>query len=194
MQGENLMTLKKFSNKTLILTVGIPASGKDTYIVKNNYTNIPVVSRDVIRFQMLASNKGDYFSKEKEVWKEYVYQIQCYLNNNSSVIADATHINEASRNKLLNALNLDGTDINIIYFDVPMATCLERNVKRTGLARVPDEAIQRMAHQLTKPTFNEKYCYTWIHTINENGEVIKGERCHLLGKNKVIDTINFDKE
>lgn len=188
------MTLKKFSNKTLILTVGIPASGKDTYIEKNNYTNIPVVSRDVIRFQMLASNKGDYFSKEKEVWKEYVYQIQCYLNNNSSVIADATHINEASRNKLLNALNLDGTDINIIYFDVPMATCLERNVKRTGLARVPDEAIQQMAHQLTKPTFNEKYCYTWIYTIDKNGEVIKGERCHLFDKNKVIDTINFDKE
>lgn len=188
------MTLKKFSNKTLILTVGIPASGKDTYIEKNNYTNIPVVSRDVIRFQMLGNSKDDYFSHEKEVWKEYVHQIQSHLDKGESVIADATHINEASRNKLLNALNLEGIDIDIIYFDVPMATCLERNTKRTGLARVPDEAIQRMAHQLTEPTFNEKYLYTWIYTVDENGDVIKNEHCYFLGKNKIINTITFNNK
>lgn len=188
------MTLKKSSNKTLFLTVGIPASGKDTYIEKNNYTNIPVVSRDVIRFQMLGGSKGDYFSKEKEVWKEYVHQIQSHLDKGKSVIADATHINEASRNKLLNALNLNGTDINIIYFDVPMVICLERNAKRTGLARVPDEAIQRMAYHLTAPTHKEKYCYTCIYTINENGETVKAEYCRFLGKQKIIDTITFKEE
>lgn len=193
---ENFMISKKFfPNKTLILTVGIPGSGKSSWIEKNNYTNIPVVSRDVIRFQMLGNSKDDYFSKEDAVWKEYVHQIQCYLNNNSSVIADATHITKASRKKILDALNLDDkTDINIIYFDVPLDVCLERNAKRTGLARVPDEAIKGMYNKLTAPSFNEKYLYNWIHTINENGDVIKAEHYRFLGKNKVIDTITFNKE
>ena len=96
-----------------------------------------------------------------------------------NIYLDATHINEASRNKILNLLvlpNLPYFEIKVIYFDVCFAVCCERNAQRTGLANVPIKAIRRMFNNFVIPTFNEKHLYTEIWRIDAHGNIEKEKR------------------
>ena len=72
----------------LFIACGIPGAGKTTFLknaVKNlkERTNFSVeyVSRDEVRFSMLEES-DDYFSKEKEVYKEFCNRIQKAIDNN----------------------------------------------------------------------------------------------------------------
>lgn len=165
---------------TLYVVCGIPGSGKSTTfrsikeivdgIGKNTFE---IVSRDAIRFAKLRENKNiQYFDKEKEVWKEYIDTIQKYLDEKIDfVIADATQLNQKSRNKLLDSLNLKDVKIIPFSFELPLETCLSRNELRKNdeLAYVPRGVIRRMNEQFEKPTFSEKYTYSAIAKVNEGG-------------------------
>ena len=165
---------------TLYVGCGIPGSGKSTTFrsIKEIIDNVgkntfKIVSRDAIRFAKLRENKNiQYFDKEKEVWKEYVDTIQKYLDEKIDfVVADATQLNQKSRNKLLDSLNLEGIKIIPFSFEFPLETCLDRNELRKNdeLAYVPIEVIRRMNEQFEKPTFSEKYTYSAIARVNEGG-------------------------
>ena len=156
--------------KKLYLTVGVPGSGKSTYI--QNLTNSVGrvrVSRDLIRFALVNENE-DYFSKEPEVFNKFIAAIQFCLDAPiyEAIYVDATHISEKARNKVLDRLNLKNIEIHILYFDTELDKCLERNDKRSGRECVPKSAIYNMHKSLTKPTFNEKYKYRSITTVYEN--------------------------
>ena len=163
---------------TLYIACGIPGSGKSTTFrsIKEIVDNVgkntfKIVSRDAIRFTKLRENKNiQYFDKEKEVWKEYVDTIQKYLDEKIDfVVADATQLNQKSRNKLLDSLNLEGIKIIPFSFEFPCEICLNRNELRKNdeLAYVPREVIRRMNEQFEKPTFSEKYTYSAIDRVNE---------------------------
>ena len=165
---------------TLYVACGIPGSGKSTTfrsikeIVDGTGKNtFEIVSRDVIRFAKLRESQNiQYFDKEKEVWKEYIDTIQKYLDEKIDfVIADATQLNQKSRNKLLDSLNLKGIKIIPFSFELPLETCLSRNELRKNdeLAYVPRGVIRRMNEQFEKPTFSEKYTYSAIIKVNEGG-------------------------
>lgn len=152
-------------NKVLFLMVGIQGSGKSTIAttIANMLGNSIYVSRDRIRFSLL-DNTQNYFDNEKQVFDEYVHWINTAIENDEIkyVFADATHINQKSRNKILNKLNLSDVDIIPIFVNTPIETCLERNKLREGLSRVPDSAIKDMNSRLEPPTYNEKYKYKYI--------------------------------
>ena len=146
--------------------VGIPASGKSTYLDKYRDKNI-VISRDKIRLSLLKEG-DDYFSNEKEVFNEFVKQIQEALDTvpqGIDVYADATHINYLSRRKLLSRLRLKNVDVKCIYIKTPIEVALERNKKREGLERTPDNVILNFGLLLEPPTL-EEYNYKLIITIN----------------------------
>lgn len=160
----------------LYIMVGIPGSGK-SYIAQQIAKNIrcAVVSRDTIRFAFL--NKEDkYFAKEKEVFKEYTNEIQHYLDNGRTVIADATHLNQQSRYKLLNNLTLKNDDYVIpLVINTSLETCLKRNAQRTGRSRVPQSIIKSMFNTLTDPvndwdTLKEKY-HDILYINNEEDDL-----------------------
>ena len=134
----------------LFIMCGAPGSGK-SYLVEDNLTlDRIVVSRDKVRFSMI-SDEDEYFSKEKAVFKEFVRQIQEGLDNGKVVYADATHLNGVSRLKLLNNLNLENTEVIPIFFKVSLETCLARNAKREGRAKVPESALINMYYSMTDP-------------------------------------------
>ena len=109
----------------------------------------------------MIKEEDDYFSKEKQVFEEFVNRICGGLNDTwvQNVIADATHLNEISRNKLINAIcrkrpNLP-LHITMVYFDVPLEVCKFRNAKREGRARVPNDVMDKMYSSLQFPRLRE---------------------------------------
>lgn len=136
----------------LFIMVGCPGSGKSYFLnqKENLLNNSVVVSRDKVRFSIIHENDA-YFSKETNVFNEFIKQIQNNLDKGKSVYADATHINGISRLKLMDALNLENIGIIPIVFNTPLNVCLERNNKRSGRARVPKEIIERMYNNWVDP-------------------------------------------
>lgn len=152
------------SKAKLYLMMGIPGSGKSTYL-KTRFTNIPcVISRDEIRFSLVREDE-EYFSHENEVYREFIGQIRDALRFETEVFVDATHLNESSRAKVLRSLgeNLKNVEVNVIWVRVPLETALAQNENRQGTrAYVPKSVIRRMHSQTTAPSKEEGFKHIYV--------------------------------
>lgn len=151
-------------NKRLLMLCGTPGSGKSTWAREyakdqaRQRRHVVIVSRDAIRFALVDEGEG-YFSKEADVFRNYISNIQNYLNDDDvdTVIADATHINEKSRAKVLKKLNLRDVLVEAVVFRTPVTRCIQQNKTRIGRERVPDVAIYNMQKNFTIPTNEEGF-------------------------------------
>lgn len=157
-------------NKKLFLLCGPAGSGKTTWIKKQiEMVNYPClhISRDAIRFSLLSDGE-DYFAHEDEVFKIFINKINDAISlKYENIYVDATHLNEKSRNKVLDLLNLDNVNIICVNFNISLKTCLERNAMREGRALVPDSAIRRMYYSFSPACYQEKHRYFNIINIEE---------------------------
>ena len=161
--------------KTLWLMCGAPGSGKSWFaknILKTDDT-WQYISRDEIRFSLIKEGE-DYFGKEKQVFKEFCNQIiyACGCDEYHNIIVDATHLNWASRRKLLGAIEVDAYNIKVIPVVVTasLKTILARNQLRNGRERVPEDVIRRMLGRMNDPK-NDPYKYTAIMRVTNEQEI-----------------------
>ena len=152
----------------LYMMMGAPGSGKSTWCKANLPKDAVYISRDEIRFAMLKNNE-DYFSKENQVYAEFVKQINEALKQEKDVYADQTSLNRGARAKLINALDIRPDEVNVIYIKRPLEQILEFNAKRTGRALVPEKAVINMYNSIQLPTWHERIKF--LITI-ENGKTI----------------------
>lgn len=157
----------------LYVMCGCPGSGKTT-CAADLLRKIPhtvYVSRDAWRI-LLLQGKEDYFSREKEVFASFLAQICDNLQAGFNVIADATHLNVKSRNKLISGIAQKVKDFEVTYIclETPLATCLKRNGKRSGAARVPEEVLKDMYNRYHRPTLEEHKQIKQIVVIKEENQ------------------------
>ena len=153
--------------KNLWVLCGIPGSGKSTWCEKAIKKPGAVrVSRDVIRFAMLEDNE-DYFTHEYDVFKEFIRLINESLWDDevTDVFVDATHLNEKSRNKLLQYIDLKNISLNAVNFIVDLDLAWERNKLREGRSVVPYTAIRNMFNSYRPARKGEKYDYDKVIDI-----------------------------
>lgn len=157
-------TLDIDNKKILYVLSGVPASGKSTWakLKTEMEPNVVWVSRDKIRFDIMDSYEGvecKYFTHEREVFDQYTETIQLYIDSDyPQIIADATQINERSRKKLLSHLDLKDYEVRIILFLTDINICHNRNERRTGRERVPEQVIDNMYDSLMQSnTYEEAY-------------------------------------
>ncbi len=68
---------------------------------------------------------------------------------------DATNLSAHERKQWIKMAMSFGYEVQAVFFDVPLAVCLERNAKRDR--QVSDEVMHKMAERLKPPTFKEGF-------------------------------------
>lgn len=153
--------------KEVKIMVGIPGSGKSTFAKQEaqffemDGFHVAIISRDEVRKSFVGD--GEYFSRENEVFEEFIRQInECLELGIDYVFVDATHISQQSRAKLLGRLRPDeSTRLTFEVCDCGIDTCITRNALRTGFAKVPESAIRKMARGYRPPTPAEFELYKY---------------------------------
>lgn len=153
----------------LYLMVGIPGSGKSTFINRILDPEEDVhISRDDVRFSIIH-DKDQYFSREGEVFREFIKRIKKAEAEGKNVYIDATHISRGSRYKLLSALNKRPEDFVVMMMTTPFDVCMERNAARSGKKRVPDNSMHSMKNNYQAPALREGW--KRIIAIDKDGKM-----------------------
>lgn len=151
---------------TCYIMSGVPGCGKSTWARKfiAEHDNVVNVSRDEIRFSLLADN-DDYFACEDETVAIFYSEINEALAAGHDVIADATHISERALRETMRRIDID-CDKVLVSFDTPLDTCIARNAHRDGRARVPERVIRNMwlsKNRLGRAIRNNKISIRVLH-------------------------------
>ncbi len=138
----------------IIISVGLPASGKSTYFKKKEFNDYYYVSSDEIR-EKVFNNVNDQ-THNGEVFDIMFKESISALRNKSNVIYDATNVNRKRRISLIKRLrqNIDCI-IECVLFVTPYSICLERNNNRERT--IPEYVINRMYRSFQIPSIDEGF-------------------------------------
>jgi predicted kinase len=135
----------------VVLSIGLPGSGKSSWFRRHNI--IPL-SSDLIR--------GLLFDDPTEQrYQDLVFSSLRSLLRSRLIAGrpmnyiDATNLSPRERHSWIKMAREYGYEAHAVFFDVPADVCIERNRKRSR--NVPDDVMQRMAHKLRPPKFEEGF-------------------------------------
>jgi len=132
-------------SNTLILTIGLPLSGKSTWATKQGH---PVVNPDSIRLAI----HGQPFIPQAEglVWSIAKIMVRAlFFCGHDTVILDATNLTEERRSEWRSSK----WDLSYEIFHADEETCLARATLQNRMDMVP--VIKRMAAQMEPLTEGE---------------------------------------
>jgi predicted kinase len=125
----------------VILLSGLPAAGKDTWIVENA-SGLPVISLDALRQELgIAPEKdqGIVIQKAKDKAREYLRKSEPFVWN-------ATNVTKMMRSQLISLFSSYGARVKLIYLEAPYEEILRRNSDRSR--NVPEKVIRRLIEKL----------------------------------------------
>ncbi|MFB3830185.1 MAG: AAA family ATPase [Bryobacteraceae bacterium] len=135
----------------IVILIGLPGCGKSTWLERQG---IVPLSSDSVR-QLLIDDATDQ-SIHPRVFLTLRYLLRQRLAIGRPVTyMDATHLTPEERRPYIEIGRAWGCEVEAVFFDVPLETCRERNLRRNRV--VPAEAMQRMAARLTPPRAEEGF-------------------------------------
>ena len=135
----------------LVIAVGLPGSGKSTYF---DNLRVQAISTDKIRLQ-LADDATDQ-TVHGAVFATVRFLIRQRIAIGRPITyVDATSLTRKDRKFLLAVAKRYGCRAEALFFNTPLAVCLERNRNRTRV--VPEDVIRKMAGKLQIPTVAEGF-------------------------------------
>lgn len=143
---------------TLYILIGAPGSGKSTWARENAARfGAAVVGSDDVRNDFHANGQNPLDGDA--VFAEVERRARHLLCAGRSVILDATHYRRRYRTYALGVARDLGARRVAIWFDVPLAECLNRNARRLGTAfggePVPSQVIRDIFEHLQPPRPDE---------------------------------------
>jgi predicted kinase len=135
----------------VVLTIGLPGSGKTTWFKRRGVTPL---SSDLLRTLLF-----DDITEQR--WQGLVFSTLRSLLR-ARLIAkmpwnyvDATNLSPHERRQWIKMAKSFGYDVQAVFFDVPLEICMERNRRRERT--VSDDVMKKMAERLRAPDFKEGF-------------------------------------
>ena len=141
---------------TLYITVGLPGSGKSTY-VKNFIKDkeIEYLSSDSLRAVYGKSEEDQTVTPL--VFGHIKRKVDEFLKDGKNVLVDATSVNRKERSDYINTAKKYGAKVVAIVFKMDRQGLIDRNKKRgeQGGRVVPDFVIDKMLNKFEEPSYDE---------------------------------------
>lgn len=150
------MSYQDLSINTVVLFVGIPASGKSTFYHRYFSDSFARVNLDTLHTR----------SKEQSAIES------CFANGKSFVV-DNTNLTKEVRQKYISMAKSAGYRMVAYCFQSSTRDCLARNAERTGKAKVPNAIMASMARKLEPPDKSEGFDLIYSVCIADNEFVVK---------------------
>lgn len=135
----------------VILTVGLPGSGKSTYLAQ---LGAHAISSDAIRLQLADDETDQTIHGRVFATARYLLRQRLDLKRPATYI-DATNLTRKDRRQFIAIAQKHACLAEAVYFDVPLEVCKARNAARARL--VPEAIMDTMAAKLQPPTLDEGF-------------------------------------
>lgn len=157
----------------LYMLVGIPGSGKSTWVSSQPWTKDCVYVSTDKHVEEYARSQGTTYS---EVFDEYMStavsrmmeDVQKAREANKDIIWDQTNVSKKSRAKKLDVLY--NYDAIAVYFNTPDRDTLRFRLDNRPGKTIPWRVITQMAGNLQEPTLDEGFAEIWQITTAEKAK------------------------
>jgi predicted kinase len=148
---EPLVASQKSPRGFVVLTIGLPGSGKTTWFKRRG---VMPLSSDMLRsilFDDITEQRyqGLVFSTLRSLLRARLIAKMPWN------YVDATNLSPHERRQWIKMAKSFGYDVQAVFFDVPFEVCMERNSRRERV--VSADAMQKMAERLRPPSFKEGF-------------------------------------
>ncbi len=135
----------------VVLTIGLPGSGKTTWFKRRGVTPLSSDLLRTILFDDITEQRyqGLVFSTLRSLLRARLIAKMPWN------YVDATNLSPHERRQWIKMAKSFGYDVQAVFFDVPFEVCMERNQRRERT--VSDETMQKMAERLRPPSFKEGF-------------------------------------
>src|ERR1700745_3413842 len=135
----------------VVLAIGLPGSGKTTWFKRRGVTPLSSDLLRTILFDDITEQRyqGLVFSTLRSLLRARLIAKMPWN------YVDATNLSPHERKQWIKMAKSFGYEVQAVFFDVPLAVCMERNSKRERV--VTDEVMKKMAERLRPPTFKEGF-------------------------------------
>ncbi len=146
----------------VVLTIGLPGSGKTTWFKRRGVTPL---SSDMLRnilFDDITEQRyqGLVFSTLRSLLRaRLIAKMQWNY-------VDATNLSPHERRQWIKMARSFGYEVHAVFFDVPYEVCVERNARRDRT--VDEEAMAKMQERLRPPSFKEGFHKITVVRVKSN--------------------------